>query len=116
MSNPASRKSNPARLARLLIIPLCVLCAACGSFPLATGGTIPPGRTRDQVTLDKLVCKDRAATESHTSGDQARGFMLGLTLSFVGVAIDYEQQKQDQRRIYKSCMEARGYTITLAAD
>jgi hypothetical protein len=68
------------------------------------------------MTLDVLVCKDRAKTESQTAADQARGFVLGLGLSFVGVAIDYDQQKRDQRRIFRECMEARGYTIIPATD
>jgi len=70
------------------------VCAACGEFHLANGGTVPPGKTQDQVTLDTLVCKDRARVESQTAVDQARGFMLGLTLSLVGMAIDYNQQNR----------------------
>lgn len=101
---------------RIGAVALCLLCADCGSFNLAAGGTPPPGKTQDQMTLDVLVCKDRAKTESQTAADQARGFVLGLGLSFVGVAIDYDQQKRDQRRIFRECMEARGYTIIPATD
>lgn len=94
----------------------CLLLAGCGTFHLASGGTIPADKTRDQVTLDVLTCKDQAKTDSQTDAAQARGFMLGFTLSVVGVAIDYQHQKADQRAIYRSCMEARGYTITAATD
>ena len=94
----------------------CLALSGCGTFKLASGGTIPAGKTKDQVRPDVLTCKDRAKTESQTAQDQARGFMLGLTLSFVGVAIDYEQQKKDQRRIYKECMDDLGYNLTPATD
>lgn len=98
-----------------LALSICLLCAACGTFHL--GETVPPaGKSHDQAALDMLVCKDRAQTESQSAADQARGFMLGLTMSFVGVAIDYEQQKADQRRIYKDCMEADGYRVQAATD
>jgi len=100
----------------MLMTLLCLALGGCGTFKLAAGGTPPPGKTKDQQTLDVLVCKDRAKTESQTAADQARGFVLGLGLSVIGVAIDYQQQKSDQRRIYKDCMEARGYTIIPATD
>ena len=104
------------RLARSGAVALGLLLSACGTFHLASGGTIPPGKTKDEVRLDVLTCKDRARVESQTAGDQARGFMLGLTLSLVGVAIDYDQQKQDQRRIFRDCMEAEGYHLLPATD
>lgn len=100
----------------LAVMLLCLLCVGCGEFKLAAGVSPPSGKTTDQETLDTLVCKDRARTESQTAADQVRGFMLGLTLSFVGAGIDYEQQKNDQRRIFKSCMEAKGYTLQPATD
>lgn len=93
------------------------LLMGCGTFQLAgAGGAVPDGKTQDQVTLDVLVCKDRARVESQTAADQARGFILGLGLSFVGLAIDLAAQKNDQRRIYKDCMEAKGYTIVPATS
>ena len=111
---PLMGRASAATQRAAVMVPL--LCGACGTFQLSAGGSVPPGKTKDQVQLDVLTCKDRAKTESQTAADQARGFMLGLTLSFIGVAIDYEQQKNDQRRIYKDCMEARGYTIIPATD
>lgn len=97
-------------------IAICAACAGCGNFRLAAGGQPPLGKTRDQQTLDVLVCKDRARVESQTAADQARGFLLGFTLSFVGVVLDYEAQKQDQRRIFKDCLESKGYAIVPATD
>ena len=96
----------------------CLLCAGCGEFRLASQITPSPTllKTPDQITLDTLVCKDKAKTESQTAADQARGFMLGFTLSVFGAAIDYEQQKKDQRRIFKECMEARGYSVAPPPD
>jgi hypothetical protein len=98
------------------VVVVALLLAGCGEFHLAKGGTIPAGKTQEQVRLDVLECKDRARVESQSAADQARGFLLGAGLSFVGVAIDYQQQKDDQRRIYKDCMEARGYTVIVATD
>ena len=77
----------------MLMTLICLALSGCGTFKLAAGGTPPPGKTKDQQTLDVLVCKDRAKTESQTAADQARGFVLGLGLSVIGVAIDYQQQK-----------------------
>ena len=102
---------------RLAIVGLCLSLGACGTFQLAgSDSRVPAGKTKSEVQLDILACKDQASVESQTAGDQARGFVLGATLSLIGVAIDYEQQKADQRRIFKDCMEAKGYTITPAKD
>jgi hypothetical protein len=105
------------RAARWLVVVPVLALVGCAPFKLAgSGGTIPAGKTKDQVQLDVLTCKDEAHTESQTPDKQARGFLLGLALSFVGVAIDYEQQKADARRAYSECMMARGYTLTPATD
>jgi hypothetical protein len=100
----------------LLAAAICITCVSCGTFNLDAGSKAPPGKTQDQITLDTMVCKDKARVESQTAADQARGFVLGATLSFVGAAIDYDQQKKDQRRIFKECMEAKGYTVLPPSD
>jgi hypothetical protein len=97
----------------LATIALCLACAGCGTFQLDAGAVLPPGKTMDQAAIDQLICKDKAATDSQTAADQARGFLLGLTI--IGVAVDLEQQKKDQRRIFAECMTARGYKVIKAA-
>lgn len=101
---------------KLAIIAACLALAGCGQYELASGGTIPAGKSRDQVKLDVLTCKEEARVETQTAGDQARGFALGATLSLVGVAIEYDIQKRDRRRVFKSCMEREGYSIQPGTD
>jgi hypothetical protein len=104
------------RVIRKFAICLPLLCVGCGEFQLASSIVPNIMKTSEQQQLDVLVCKDQARTESQTAADQARGVALGLGLSFLGAAIDYEQQKSDQRRIFKVCMERRGYTVVPAID
>lgn len=99
-----------------LVSIACLSLAGCGTFKLASGGTPPVGKTVDQQTMDVLVCKDEARTRSQAADKQARGFALGFFLPVVGIAVDYQAQKADQRASFKSCMERRGYSITTATD
>ena len=82
-------------------------------YTLDTGGEkAPPGRTKDQVTLDQLYCKDKARDAQ--SGNPARDFLLGLTI--VGAPVAIEQDKIDARKAYVDCMATRGYMVTTGTD
>ena len=93
-------------------LALLMACTAC-TFPLATAVTSAT-HTQRQALADNADCKATAATQSQQPADQARGFLLGLTVA--GIAADQRIQRDDQRRIYAACMIARGYTVTPAQD
>ena len=101
---------------RFTVLAFGLLCAACAPYRLVDGGTIPPGKTKDQVQLDVLTCKDVARMDADSGANQARGFMLGLTLNVVGVAIDYQAEKAQARRVFAGCMSDKGYVVRVATD
>jgi hypothetical protein len=105
-----------AWLKRVLGVSVCIGCAGCGTFQLANSVTPNSAKTTDQVQLDTLVCKDRAKTEAETAEKQARAFVLGATLSVIGSGIAYDTEKADQRRVFRDCMEAKGYMVVAATD
>ena len=101
---------------RILGVGICLGCAGCGTFQLASSVTPNTAKTTDQIQLDTLVCKDRAKTEANTAEKQARAFVLGATLSVIGSGIAYDTEKADQRHAFRDCMEAKGYTVVPATD
>lgn len=94
------------------IIPTCLLLVGCGSFQLASNISDYSGRTRDQVRLDILDCKDEAKTFANSGEKQVRAFMLGLTI--IGTPVAYAADRADQRSAFRDCMESRGYRVAEA--
>lgn len=100
---------------RIAALGLALSLTACGTYTIAMpGGHVPPGKTAQDIMVDQLFCKDRAQTEAQKPGNQARDFLLGLTI--VGTPLAYEQDKQDVRGAYERCMIAKGYTVNLGKD
>src|SRR3974390_3030140 len=99
---------------RIPAVLLCLLCAGCGTFPLASAVYPPIGKTSDQHQLDNLNCKDRAKLEANTAERQAGAFALGLTI--IGAPLAYELEKQKQREVYADCMQALGDRVVSAKD
>ena len=97
----------------LLVILLSGLLSACGTFSL---GNVKPqtGRTADQEKLDILLCKDQAHNAAMSSGQQTKEFLLGLTI--IGAPVAYESDKEKQRQVFKSCMQAKGYVVEAAPE
>lgn len=96
-------------MAPLKLITLCLSLSACGSFQLASGIGLPPGRSVSDARLDVLDCKDRAHTYADSPEKQARAFMLGLTI--VGAPVAYAADRADQRAAFRECMTGRGYRV-----
>ena len=98
---------------QLLLLALCVLCTACGTFPL---GTVQPqaGKTPDQQQLDTLTCKDQAHLEASSGERQVGAFLLGMTI--VGTPVAYAMDRQTQRDVFVACMTKRGYTVIPAKE
>lgn len=94
---------------KIAAVAIPCLCAGCGTFQL---GYVQPqaGKTKDQMQLDMLVCKDEAHTAANTPGRQAGAFLAGMTI--VGAPIAIEAEKTKQREVFTSCMGAKGYTVT----
>jgi hypothetical protein len=99
---------------RTLAVPIVLASlTACGTFNLGQVHS-PPGRTRDQLQSDTLYCKDQASLAVSTAGRQTQDFLLGLTI--VGAPIAYERDKDKQRSVFATCMQAKGYTVDSATD
>ena len=93
-----------------IIFFLPLFCVACGgTFPLAGGIGAPYGKTADQQQNDILFCKDQARNEANADGQQAKAFLMGLTI--VGAPIAIENEKTLQREVFAKCMTAKGYSI-----
>jgi len=92
----------------IFLLPL-FLVACGGSFPLAGGIDAPYGKTADQQQNDILYCKDQAHNEAGSNGQQAKAFLMGLTI--IGAPIAIEQDKSLQREVFARCMTAKGYAI-----
>jgi len=86
---------------------------ACGTFPL--GSVLPQaGKSKDQQQLDTLTCKDKATLSSQAASKQIGDFLLGMTI--IGVPVAYEMDKSNQRDIFKTCMEEKGYRVLPPRD
>lgn len=98
---------------RVFLILLVAGLAGCGTFQLGkTRPKVP--KTPEQQQLDGLACKDEARLAAGTTERQAGAFLLGMTI--IGTPVAYALDRQKQREVFKTCMEARGYDVTPAAD
>ena len=97
-----------------LVVVAALVCAACGTFQLASNVHAPPGRTKDQMQLDILTCKDQARLETDKAENQVKDFLLGLTI--IGAPIAYEKDKATQRDVFAKCMADRGYRVDPPSD
>jgi len=96
------------RVKLLAVLPV-LLLAGCATFPLGTVHA-QAGRTADEQQLDILVCKDQAHTKASGAGPQVTGFLLSATL--IGAPLGVKMDQQIQRSEFKSCMAAKGYTVS----
>jgi hypothetical protein len=87
--------------------------ASC-TVPLASGVQPLTARTRDQQELDVLACKDKTQLEAHDTGRQVGYFFLGMTL--IGWPVAVAMDRSLQQRVFKECMESRGYKVLPPAD
>jgi hypothetical protein len=91
----------------IFVLPL--LLVACGTYQLAGGIRAPSGTTSNQQQNDILFCKDQAHLEANSGGQQAKAFLMGLTI--VGAPIAIEQEKALSREVFARCMTSKGYAI-----
>ena len=91
-----------------LLLP--ILCAACGTFQLASSVAPPQGKTADGQRLDILDCKEQARMEAQSAGNQAAEFFLGFTI--IGAPAGYQMDHDVQRAAFSKCMTSRGYIVT----
>ena len=92
-----------------IVIFLPLFLVACGTFQLAGGISPPHGKTADQQQNDVLFCKDQAHNEAGTNGQQAKAFLMGLTI--IGAPIAIEQDRALQREVFARCMTDKGYSV-----
>ena len=97
----------------ITIVGCLFVLSGCGNIPLATN-IQHPEKTKDQMQLDILVCKDQAQMSLTDANNQAADFILGATI--IGAPVAYERDKDTERRVFASCMRERGYTLTEASD
>jgi hypothetical protein len=90
-----------------------LLLSGCGAFEL---GTVIPvsGQSVAQRDNDMAVCKVKAYEASNSKERQAGNFIAGLTI--IGAPIAIEDDKRLQRKIFKDCMEAKGYAIESSSE
>jgi len=93
---------------RAVALAVPIICVACGTFQL---GYVQPqaGKTPDQQKLDTLDCKDQAHNAASAASEQAKAFLLGLTI--VGTPAAYQMDRDTQRKVFTDCMTQRGYTV-----
>lgn len=95
---------------KIATIASVVLLSGCAtSFDLGKVHAQTP-RTADQQQLDILTCKDQAVTAANSGGQQAKEFMLGLTV--VGYPAAIKSDRDKQRFVFGKCMESKGYSVT----
>jgi hypothetical protein len=92
---------------------VCTTLVGCGSYHLATDISGPTGANR---TVDVLACKEEARDYSERQAAQVRGFLTGLLLPGVGIAVDISAQKQESRMVFQKCLTERGYTMRMGVD
>jgi hypothetical protein len=82
--------------------------SGCGTFDL---GTVYPvsGQSVAQRDSDMAVCKVKAYEAANSKERQAGNFVAGLTI--IGAPIAIEEEKKLQRRIFKECLEEKGYAV-----
>ena len=90
-------------------VAVSLILSGCGTFQLASNSIPLSPKTREQMQIDNLSCKDQAKLAANTAERQAGAFALGFTI--VGAPLAFELEKAKQREVYKSCMEARGYRV-----
>jgi len=95
---------------KIATIASVVLLAGCATnFDLGKVHA-QPGRNADQQQLDILTCKDQATLAAQGNGQQAKEFLLGLTV--VGYPAAIKSDRDKQRFVFGKCMESRGYSVT----
>lgn len=53
---------------------------------------------------------------SERSEAEVRGFATGFFLPVIGIAVDAEARKRDQRAAFALCMTGRGYVVVVGKD
>jgi len=101
-------KTNSRRLVMTSVIFATVFMSGCGTFDL---GTVYPvsGQSVAQRDSDMAVCKVKAYEAANSKERQAGNFVAGLTI--IGAPIAIEEEKKLQRRIFKECLEEKGYAV-----
>jgi hypothetical protein len=92
----------------IALIALSLLQFGCGTFDL---GTVIPvgGQSVAQRDSDMAVCKVKAYEAANSNERQAGAFIAGMTI--VGAPLAIEDDKRYQRKIFKECMEDKGYAV-----
>lgn len=85
----------------------------CGTFDL---GIVYPngGQSIAQRDSDMAVCKVKAFEAANSKERQVGNFVAGLTI--IGAPLAIEEEKRLQRRIFKECLEEKGYTVEPPKD
>lgn len=107
------KKSPSSPIQIFVLIPLAMLLFGCVTFDL---GTVLPvsGQSVAQRDSDMAVCKVKAYEAANTKERQAGAFIAGMTI--VGAPLAIEDEKKLQRKIFKECLEERGYAVEPPAD
>jgi len=101
-------KSYFSQIKLIGLIPISLLLFGCGTFDL---GTVFPvnGQSVTQRDSDMAVCKVKAFEAANTKERQAGAFIAGMTI--IGAPLAIEDEKRLQRKIFKECMEDKGYAV-----
>ncbi len=102
------KKSKSRQIFVVALIPICFFLFGCVTFDL---GTVIPveGQSVTQRDNDMAVCKVKAYEAANTKERQAGAFVAGMTI--VGAPLAIEDEKKFQRKIFKQCMEEKGYAV-----
>jgi hypothetical protein len=94
-------------------ISLLPLFFGCATFDLGTALPVG-GQSVAQRDSDMAVCKVKAYEAANTKERQAGAFIAGMTI--VGAPLAIEDEKKLQRKIFKECMEEKGYAVEPPAE
>ena len=72
------------------------------------------GQSVAQRDSDMAICKVKAYEAANTKERQAGAFVAGMTI--VGAPLAIEDEKKLQRKIFKECMEEKGYAVEPPAE
>jgi hypothetical protein len=101
-------KNYSKQLVMTSVIFSVLLMSGCGTFDL---GMVYPvsGQSAAQRDGDMAICKVKAYEAANSKERQAGNFIAGLTI--IGTPVAIEEDKKLQRRIFKECLEEKGYVV-----
>jgi hypothetical protein len=100
-------------LTAFILIPV-LLTASCAAPPVTWE---KPGIGNDQWVRDKVACQYKARREAEKCFRQRGGdaFTTGFDTDTLSRDLSRYDAKRDERRLFESCLAARGYNKKKAA-